>query len=403
MANRTGAERLVGMKRNPLIRGLAATLAAATLLSVTAAPAAFAATSGAVSQPATGARTPLPPLNPAALQAAIAGLPNADETGALLQVRGSAGAWTGTSGTADLKTGAPVPADAHFRIGSITKTFTAVLVLQLAAEHRVDLDAPVQRYLPGLLPAGYPPITVAQLLNHTSGLPGVDLPPGDPQWMVDHRYTVFTPEQVLATAFRHAIVFAPGSAQQYTNTSYLVAGLLVEKLTGRPYGEVMRDRVIRPLGLRETSVPDNNPDLPAPYSHGYVTVNGQLVDLTRMNQSIPWAAGSMISTAGDLDTFLTALFRGRLVPRPELARMFTVPSVKIFGSDQDAYYSQGLMTSTLNGVTVWGKTGTRYGYTNGLWATRDLKRRAVYSVNSTTKDTDGPPPIVLKIADAITR
>ncbi|WP_245787317.1 serine hydrolase domain-containing protein [Amycolatopsis saalfeldensis] len=363
------------MKRNPLIRGLAATLAAATLLSVTAAPAAFAAGSGAVSQPAAGARTPLPPLNPAALQAAIAGLPNADETGALLQVRGSAGAWAGTSGTADLKTGAPVPADAHFRIGSITKTFTAVLVLQLAAQHRVDLDAPVQRYLPGLLPAGYPPITVAQLLNHTSGLPGVDLP-DDPQWTFDHRYTVFTPEQVLATAFRHPIVFAPGSAQQYTNTSYLVAGLLVEKLTGRPYADVMRDQVIRPLGLRETSVPGNNPELPAPYAHGYLAVNGQLVDLTRMNQSIPWAAGEMISTAADLDTFLTALFRGQLLPAPQLARMFTVPGVKMFGTDQDAYYSQGLMTSTVNGITVWGKTGTRYGYTNGVWATRDLKRRA---------------------------
>jgi D-alanyl-D-alanine carboxypeptidase len=391
------------MKRNPLIRGLAATMAAAALLSVAAAPAAFAATSGAVSQPGATARTSLPPLNPTALQAAIDGLPNADETGALLQVRGSAGAWTGTSGTADLKTGAPVPADAHFRIGSITKTFTAVLVLQLAAEHRVDLDQPVQQYLPGLLPASYPPITVAQLLNHTSGLPGVDLPPDDPQWIVDHRYTVFAPEQVLATALRHPIVFAPGSAQQYTNTSYLVAGLLVEKLTGRPYGEVMRDRVIRPLGLRETTVPGNDPDLPAPYAHGYLAVNGQLVDLTRMNQSIPWAAGEMISTAGDLDTFLTALLRGRLMPQPELARMFTVPRVKYFGTDQDAYYSQGLMTSTINGVTVWGKTGTRYGYTNGLWATRDLKRRAVYSVNSTAKSTEGQPAIVGKIADAITR
>lgn len=274
--------------------------------------------------------------------------------------------------------------------------------MQLAAEHRVDLDTPVQRYLPGLLPADYPPITVAQLLNHTSGLPGVDLP-NDPQWIVDHRYTVFTPEQVLATALRHPIVFTPGSAQQYTNTGYLVAGLLVEKLTGRPYAEVMRDRVIRPLGLRETSVPGNDPDLPAPYAHGYLAVNGQLVDMTRMNQSIPWAAGEMISTAGDLDTFLTALFRGRLVPAPQLARMFTVPSVKMFGSDQAAYYSQGLMTSTINGVTVWGKTGTRYGYTNGVWATRDLQRRAVYSINSTSKGAEGQPAIVGKIADAITR
>jgi D-alanyl-D-alanine carboxypeptidase len=367
-------------------------MAGLALLTVTTAPAALAA-------PA--AFSALPPLNRAALADAISGLPDADTTGALLQIRGGAGSWTGTSGVADLATGAPVPADAHFRIGSITKTFTAVVVLQLATEHRIDLDQPVQRYLPGVLPADYPPVTVAQLLDHTSGLPSVDLP-SDPQWMVDNRYTVFTPQQVLATAFAHPMVFPPGTAQQYTNTSYLVAGLLVEKVTGRPYGDEIRDRILRPLGLRETSVPGNDPDLPEPYVHGYDWVNGQLVDLTSMNQSIPWAAGEMISTAGDLDRFITAVFTGRLLPPEELDRMFTVPAVKLYGTDQPAIYSQGLMTSTVNGVTLWGKTGSRYGYTDGVWATRDLQRRLVYSVNSTDKGTEGQPEIVSKIANAVT-
>ncbi|MGW4483186.1 serine hydrolase domain-containing protein [Amycolatopsis sp. NPDC004368] len=380
------------MKRNPLIR-IAAAASAALLLTAVVTPAALAA-------PAAAVRSTLPPMNPASLAGAIAGLPNDQATGALVQVRGSAGAWSGVSGTADLATGAPVPADAHFRIGSITKTFTAVVVLQLAAEHRVDLDAPVQRYLPGLLPAKYPRITVAQLLDHTSGLPGVDLPE-DPQWIVDHRYTSFTPQQVLATAFRHDLVFDPGKSQQYTNTNYLVAGLLIEKLTHHSYGSEVRDRILRPLGLRDTSVPGNDPNLPAPYAHGYQLVNGRLVDLTRMNQSIPWAAGEMISTTADLDKFLVALFQGRLVPKSVLGRMFTVPQVKIFGSDDPAIYSQGLMTSTVNGVTVWGKTGSRYGYTNGIWATRDLQRRAVYSINTTDKSFTGQPEIVQKLALAI--
>ncbi|WP_239154364.1 serine hydrolase [Amycolatopsis sp. FDAARGOS 1241] len=380
------------MTRNPLLR-IAAAASAALLLTAAVPPAALA-------EPAATVRSTLPPMNPDSLAGAIAGLPDDQATGALVQVRGSAGAWSGVSGTSDLSTGAPVPANAHFRIGSITKTFTAVVVLQLAAERRIDLDAPVQRYLPGLLPASYPEITIAQLLNHTSGLPGVDLP-GDPQWIVDHRYTVFTPQQVLATAFRHEPVFAPGAQQQYTNTNYLVAGLLIEKITHRSYGEEVRDRILRPLGLRDTSVPGNNPNLPAPYSHGYQVVNGQLVDLTRMNQSIPWAAGEMISTADDLDKFLIALFRGRLVPDPVLQRMFTVPDVKIHGSADPAIYSQGLMTSTVNGVTVWGKTGSRYGYTNGIWATRDLQRRVVYSINTTDKGFEGQPEIVQKIALAI--
>ncbi|MEV6900805.1 serine hydrolase domain-containing protein [Amycolatopsis sp. NPDC051372] len=390
------------MKRNPLIR-IAAAASAALLLTAAVNPAAL-AEPAAPGHSAPGhsapARSTLPPMNPASLAGAIAGLPNAQATGALVQVRGSAGAWSGVSGTADLSTGAPVPANAHFRIGSITKTFTAVVVLQLAAEHRLDLDAPVQRYLPGLLPANYPRITVAQLLNHTSGLPGVDLPE-DPQWILDHRYTVFTPQQVLATAFQHDLVFAPGTSQQYTNTNYLVAGLLVEKLTHHSYGDEVRDRILRPLGLRDTSVPGNDPNLPAPYAHGYQLVNGQLVDLTRMNQSIPWAAGEMISTTGDLDKFLIALFQGRLVPKPVLQRMFTVPAVTTFGTDDPAIYSQGLMTETVNGVTVWGKTGSRYGYTNGIWATRDLQRRVVYSINTTDKDFDGQPEIVQKLALAI--
>src|SRR5262245_4669399 len=148
------------MTRNPLIR-IAAAASAALLLTVAVGPAALA-------EPVAAVRSTLPPMNPASLAGAIAGLPDGEATGALVQVRGAAGAWSGVSGTSDLSTGAPVPANAHFRIGSITKTFTAVVVLQLAAEHRIDLDAPVQRYLPGLLPASYPKITIAQLLDHTS-------------------------------------------------------------------------------------------------------------------------------------------------------------------------------------------------------------------------------------------
>ncbi|HET6501012.1 MAG TPA: serine hydrolase domain-containing protein [Amycolatopsis sp.] len=385
------------MKRNPLITRTAAAVTGIALLAVTAAPsAAFAAPA-----PPTAAAVALPPLNTTALSQAISGLPDADETGALLEIRGPAGSWTGTSGVSDLGTAAPVPTDAHFRIGSITKTFTAVVVLQLVAEHRVDLDQPVQRYLPGVLPADYPPITVGQLLDHTSGLPAIDLPE-DPQWVLDNRYTVFTPAEVLATATRHPMTFTPGSAQQYTNTNYVVAGMLIEKVTGRAYGAEVHDRILRPLGLRDTSVPGNDPSLPEPYSHGYLAVNGQLVDVTRMNQSIPWAAGEMISTAADLDRFITALFRGDLVPPGQLRAMFTLPTVKIFGTDQPAIYSDGLMTATVNGVTVWGKTGTRYGYTDGVWATRDLARRIIYSVNSTSKDEQGQPAIVGRIANAAT-
>ena len=119
-----------------------------------------------------------------------------------------------------------------------------------------------------------------------------------------------------------------------------------------------------------------------------------------MNQSIPGAAGAIISTAADLDTFITGLFRGRLLGTEMMTRLFTVPEVPMFDGSGMASYSQGLQTITVNDVTVWGKTGSRYGYASGVFATRDLERKLVYSVNPTTKSQDGQPLIVQKIAAA---
>ncbi|HEY2284496.1 MAG TPA: serine hydrolase domain-containing protein, partial [Streptosporangiaceae bacterium] len=181
------------------------------------------------------APAPLPPLDPVGLRAAISGLPNSTVTGALVNVTGPAGQWNGTAGVRDIVSRVPIPADGDFRIGSIAKVFTAVVVLQLAAEHRVDLGVPIQHYLPGLLPASYPPITVRQLLNFTSGLPDSTLGNGDPAWFAAHRFQSWTPEQLVAEAVSHPLVFPPGTAQQYNGTGYYLAGLLIEHLTGHSY------------------------------------------------------------------------------------------------------------------------------------------------------------------------
>jgi D-alanyl-D-alanine carboxypeptidase len=367
--------------------------------------------------PAGATTTPdpsLPALNDALLKAAISGLPNADTTGALVRITGKDGSWSGVSGVSDITTDAPVNPTGSFRIGSTTKVFTAVMVLQLAQERRIDLDQPVQRYLPGVLPAAYPPIPVYTLLDHTAGLPSIDIPDlYNPQWIVDHRYDSWTPAQVLATATKHPHEFTPGSAQKYTNTSYIVAGMLVEKITGRSYQRALRERITDRLGLCHTYEPGNDPHLPNPAARGYITVpttdpetgivTNKLVDVTEMNQTIPWSAGSIISTAEDLDKFITGLFDGRLLGRAMMDRLYTVPQVEIVNNGGPATYSQGLQTITLNGVTMWGKTGSRYGYSSGVFATKNLHRKAAYSVNVTTKSQDGQPAIVFQIADAATR
>ncbi|WP_371498878.1 beta-lactamase family protein [Kitasatospora sp. NBC_00374] len=351
-----------------------------------------------------GAKAPgagLPPLDGAAIRRALPALPNADLTSALLRVSGSAGGFETTWGSGDLTTGRPVDVDGRFRIGSISKVFTATVVLQLAGEHRLDLDAPVQRYLPGVLPAGWPPITVGQLLDHTSGLPnGTSGAWGDGTnaWFVEHRAQSVTPQQVVASMAGESLRFEPGTAQQYNGMNTFVAGLLIEKVTGHGYAYEVQNRIIRPLGLRDTAVPAaSDLRLARPAARVYLTVPGP--DGTSRQEDVteqspwPWAEGGLISSAPDLDRFFTALFKGRLLPRAQQQRLFTVPDVPNHenshcsttpdGNGGRACMSEGLEHVQINGVDLWGKTGSRPGYTNGVFATKDLSRKIVYSLNPT--------------------
>lgn len=379
------------------------TVAASGTVLVALAAGMAAPASAAASAPAPAAATgaPLPGLDPAKLQAAIGGLPNADVTGALLRITGRAGHWSGTSGVGDLETGQGVPPNAHIRIGSISKVFTATIVLQLAAEHRIDLDKPVQQYLPGVLPADLPSVEVGQLLNHTSGLPrgaaSADFGDGSPEWFAANRLKSFTPQQVIDLMTGRPMQFAPGTAQQYNGMNYYVAGLLVEKITGNTFAHEVRSRITRPLGLHDTHVPDaDDPRLPGPHSHGYLAVTSSdgtthPVDVTEQSPW-PWAEGGMISTPADLDRFMTALVRGRFLPPAQQAELFTVPDVPSFHSSQcrteadagRACMTMGIMrVKASNGVVVWGKTGSRPGCTSGVFVTRDLSRKIVYSVDPT--------------------
>jgi D-alanyl-D-alanine carboxypeptidase len=401
----------IGATLTTALAGL--TVAVVAMLPATSGPAAAASASTMAVRAVNAEAAQLPPLDPAGLRAAISGLPNATVTGALVNVTGPAGQWSGTSGVRDLVSRARVPASGTFRIGSISKVFTAVVVLQLAAEHQVNLDATVQHYLPGLLPASYPPITVRQLLNHTSGLPDAALDDGDAQWFVDHRFESWTPQQLIADAVSHPLMFPPGTAQHYSGTNYYLAGLLIERLTGHSYADEVRARIIRPLRLADTYVLSRyDPRLPGPHAHGYVAVTTDagttLHDVTEQSP-YRWAAGGIISDSADLRTLITAVFSGRLVPSPQLAEMFTVPDVPYLGTDfcttgpdaGRACFGAGLMRSTLpNGLTGWGKTGSVPGYTSGLFATRDLSRVLVYSLNPTGDRDGSETPYITKIVMA---
>ncbi|MFI5762931.1 serine hydrolase domain-containing protein [Streptomyces sp. NPDC051563] len=386
-------------------------IATALVLGVAAGPAVAQAAPAAVA--AVGQR-PAPlvstPPNAAALQAAIAGLgaDHEDATAALVRLGGTSGNWRGASGVSDIRTGRGPIEVGRFRAGSVTKVFTAAVVLQLAAEGRLDLDRPARQYLPRSISEAYRTVTVRQLLNHTSGIPAAD-GPGDPfeaQWA--HRFDVTDPHDQIANAMGKEHEFVPGTAQHYLNINYTVLGVLIEEVTGTTYEKAVEARVLKPLALRGTSFPGRfQTRIPGPHHHGYQAVaredgSTELRDVTEWNSSDRWAAGDIISTTADLERFTVALFSGRVVPRAQLEEMFTVPAAtKDFVSGAAATLTAGMQRIDLPGGTVaWGKTGGRYGYTTGMGATRDLSRTLVYSVNSTDAKAQGMNPVALGIVMA---
>jgi D-alanyl-D-alanine carboxypeptidase len=351
--------------------------------------------------------TPLPPLDGTALRAAINDLKHPPSTAAQLRVGGAAGSWRGASGVADIETRRPVSVYDKVRIGSITKVFVATVVLQLVAEGRVALDASVRHVLPGLLPARFAPVTVAHLLSHTSGLPDhVGIPePTTAEDVLRHRFDHWTPQEWVATATHGPLKFAAGTRQEYRGINYVLAALIIDKVTGRPYGDAVAARILRPLGMAHTVVPGNDPRIHGRHVHGYLSMaDGGLEDITAYDQSSARGEGDMISTTGELDRMLAALFSGELLPPELLQLMFTLPPDDVRMLDgSPARYSTGLQQATVNGVTLWGKTGETYGYKNAAFSTRDRQRRFVIAYSPTTARSGEESKMIARVADLLTR
>ncbi len=340
-------------------------------------------------------------LDPTGLVAAVGPIPDQEltTTSVHLRVTTPAGCFHDTFGVRDLQSTAPVPPHARFRIGSVTKVFTAVVVYQLVAEGQLDLDAPVRPYLPDLIPAHWPAITVRQLLAHTSGLPSPVLP-GGLDWQLAHRYDRWTPEQIVRAALVNPSEYVPGTAQRYTNMGYIVAGILIERLTGMSYAEQMRQRIFRPLGMHDTYAPGVATGIRGPHVRGYQSVSRdgrpELVDATRWSQTFTPAAGDLISTLADLDRFTAALFGGRLLAPAQQRELFTHPW-------QGAELSNGGLSSVRlpDGRSFWGKSGARYGYQALIGGTEDSAVRVTFAATPTDAKADGQSALAQRLLGAI--
>lgn len=285
--------------------------------------------------------------------------------GALAEVRDRRGrSVTVTSGTAESGTDRPmVDGDGRFRIASVTKPFTAVAVLQLVARHRVRLDAPIETYLPGVVRGTGEgreidgrDITVRQLLQNTSGLP-------DYVEFLDLAELTEPVEaaELVRIALSHKPDFAPGKGWRYSNTGYILAGMLVERLTHKDIGTAVTELVIRPARLGDTYWPQaGERRIRGPHAHNYTLDKadpaGPLVDVTEFEPSWAGASGAMVSTPSDLNRFWQELLGGRLLPRWALTQMLTSVSAPALGKDVE--YGLGVARLTLScGGHVWAHGG----------------------------------------------
>ncbi|MGW6407825.1 serine hydrolase domain-containing protein [Streptomyces vinaceus] len=328
----------------------------------------------------------LPAPDDEALAAALENTRAAGAPGAMARISGRDGVRNKAVGVRDTVTGAPMDTDARFRIGSVTKTFSAVVLLQLVNEKKIELDAPVNHYLPGLLPDDR--ITVRHLLTHRSGLADYtnamfnDTVPG----FEAVRNKVFTYDELVKLSLSEPRTAEPGVSYQYSNTNFVVVGMLIEEATGHPVAEEYEHRIIEPLKLDNTSYVHPDTQIEGMHAHGYLTPDQAglpLVDSTE--QTVSWAqsAGAMISNAADLNTFTSALVTGRLLPAPLLDQMLTMTPTD---ATNTRFYGLGLRRYDLScGTSVYGHTGTVQGFYTYAFSTRDGGRSLTAMANTSNR------------------
>lgn len=311
------------------------------------------------------------------VQSIVDGYVAAGVPGAMVYSRDRRTQWTVNAGTGELGVDDPIRPWDRVRVASHTKMFVAAVVLQLVGEGEVALDAPVERYLPGLVRGnGYDgnAITVRQLLQHRSGMADYVADVLADPTANDHPRQ---PAELVAIGLSHPPLFAPDKGWAYSNTGYIVLGMLVEAVTGNDVGTEITDRIVRPLGLRQTSYPEpGDKSIPGPHPHGYFAFPGQPVtDFTALEPSLPGAAGSMISTGPDLTTFVRALLSGRVLRRDLLAEMRTVLPA------EGGAYGLGIREYPLPcGGSAWGHGGNIIGFDTLTMATQD--GRAAFAVTN---------------------
>ncbi|PHD55044.1 D-alanyl-D-alanine carboxypeptidase [Bacillus toyonensis] len=288
--------------------------------------------------------------------------------------------WSYAAGIADVRTKKPMKADFRFRIGSVTKTFIATVLLQLSGENRLNLEDSIEKWLPGVIQGnGYDgnQITIRQILNHTSGI--ADYMNSKDFDIMDTKKS-YTAEEFVKMGISLPPEFAPGKGWSYSNTGYVLLGILIEKVTGNSYAEEIENRIIEPLDLSNTFLPGNSSVIPGTkHARGYIQLDGasELKDVTYINPGS--SDGDMISTADDLNKFFSYLLSGKLLKEQQLKEMLTTVPTDREGTG----YGLGIVEFKLpNGVSVWGHRGSVLGFSTFVGGTLGGKHTLAVNLNS---------------------
>ena len=277
-------------------------------------------------------------------------------------------------GLANLEWAIPNTPDTKFRLGSLTKQFTATLILQLVERGQIDLAAPVTRYLPDYPPKSGDRISIHQLLNHTSGIVGYT---EIPSWAATMR-DPFTPSGFLAQFSKLDLLFQPGEKFSYSNSGYFLLGVILEKVTGQSYETLLRDRIFAPAGMKDSGYDSTQPLL-SKRAAGYdKRFDESYVNTAYLDMTQPYAAGSLYSTIEDLYRWDQALLTEKILSAKSKERMFT-PGLSDYG--------YGWRITKKDGVTTIAHGGGINGFNTLLTRIPDSKR-VVILLNNT-----GPAPL----------
>jgi D-alanyl-D-alanine carboxypeptidase len=297
------------------------------------------------------------------------------------------GAYVRARGVSDLKTSQPMSTSDHMRIASVTKSFVATLVLQLADAKMLSLDDALDKYVPSVPNASA--ITVRELLNHTSGLFDFVADPVFNAAADNNPLEKWKPDQLLSSSVLHEPYFAPGTGYHYSNTNYVLLGMIVEKVTGHKIGEELDRRILKPLGLSNTSL-STRPALPSPSSRGYAERYGTLSDVSEMDPSMGWASSAMVSDLANLKVWSAALADGSLLSEKARQEMTT------FVATDMPNVSYGL------GIMKWGNflghEGNAFGFSTALFHLPSSKATFVVLLNREKSESASASGVFIKFA-----